>query len=120
MSDKDLIEKIEKDVSWDDGQLGSSEEHAIPVQFNEAIHQAIIESAKLRLISIRLEEELIADLKMIAHHHGLSYQPLVRQLLKRFVIAEKKIMSQRARAMEVKGPDHADDGHCDEELRHFG
>ena len=75
------------------------------MEFDQAIEEAINQSARLRPISIRMEEELITDLKTIAEHHNLGYQPLIRQLLKRFVVSEKKILKQRAQAMEIKGPE---------------
>src|SRR5687767_6729709 len=42
----------------------------------------------LQMISIRLERRLIADLKAIAEHHGVGYQPLIRDLLNRFAKSE--------------------------------
>ncbi|MCA1766813.1 MAG: hypothetical protein LC639_01025 [Idiomarina sp.] len=96
---------IEQDENWDSGELGQEEAYVERVEFDRAIEDAINQSARLRPISIRMEEELIDDLKTIAEHYSLGYQPLIRQLLKRFVTSEKKILKQRAQAMEIKGPE---------------
>ena len=66
----------------------------------------------MQMISIRLQKKLIEDLKAIAAHNGIGYQPLVRQLLTRFVISEFKKMVNDAAAEtrlkndELKKPDH--------------
>lgn len=44
----------------------------------------------LHPISIRFPKELVRDLKAIAHLQGMSYQPLIREVCKRFVEAEKR------------------------------
>ncbi|MEX1221915.1 MAG: hypothetical protein WEA82_07385 [Idiomarina sp.] len=103
MKQADIQKAIENDEKWDSGELGQSEAHVERSEFDQAIEDALNQSLRLRPISIRLEEELIDDLKDIAQHHGLGYQPLIRQLLKRFVHSEKKVMRERARAMEIKG-----------------
>ena len=45
-------------------------------------------SLDLKPISIRLQNSLIEKLKFIARFHGIGYQPLVRDLLNRFVSHE--------------------------------
>lgn len=105
MKKEDIKKAIEQDEKWDNGTLGQAEAHVERVEFDQAIEDAINQSARLRPISIRMEEDLIDDLKNIAEHYNLGYQPLIRQLLKRFVISEKKILKQRAQAMEIKGPE---------------
>ncbi|KPD20500.1 MULTISPECIES: hypothetical protein [Idiomarina] len=105
MKKEDIKKAIEQDEKWDSGELGQEESYVERVEFDQAIEEAINQSARLRPISIRMEEELITDLKTIAEHHNLGYQPLIRQLLKRFVVSEKKILKQRAQAMEIKGPE---------------
>jgi predicted DNA binding CopG/RHH family protein len=37
-----------------------------------------------------MPKELVQDLKDLAKLNGLGYQPLIKQILKRFVDAEKK------------------------------
>ena len=39
-----------------------------------------------------MPKELVQDLKDLAKLNGLGYQPLIKQILKRFVNAEKKMM----------------------------
>ena len=45
-------------------------------------------SLDLKPISIRLQNSLIEKLKFIARFHGIGYQPLIRDLLNRFVSHE--------------------------------
>lgn len=76
------------------GDMGNSEAHAArstPQLEAEAEH-----ALGMKLISIRLDQSLLRDLKEIAAHHGIGYQPMVRDLLKRFARAEiKTILQQR-------------------------
>ena len=86
---------------WESGLLGKDEafvEVAPPIDEN-----LMNESLDLQLISIRLQKSLIEDLKAIAKINGLGYQPLMRQVLTRFVNAEKKQIL-RDRASEVDTP----------------
>jgi len=74
--------------AWDDGSLGQDEEF---VRVSKKVDDAALsEAAGLRPISIRLQKSLIEDYKMIAELNGIGYQPLIRQVLKRFAEAEKK------------------------------
>lgn len=50
----------------------------------------------LQAISIRLPKALIQDLKDIAQLNGLGYQPLIKQILNRFVDAEKRMLANEA------------------------
>lgn len=47
----------------------------------------------LQAISIRLQPDLIQDLKTIAQHNGIGYQTLIKQILHRFVHAEMKMLA---------------------------
>lgn len=78
----------DSDDAWDSGQLGRASEHARPAA--EDVEKAIDASLGLQLISLRLQKSLIEDLKAIASLNGIGYQPLMRQILKRFVDGEKK------------------------------
>jgi predicted DNA-binding protein len=49
----------------------------------------------LQSISIRLPKELIEQFKMIAKIHGMGYQPLMREALKRFAQSEVKFILSR-------------------------
>lgn len=42
----------------------------------------------LQMISIRLQKELIEQLKFIAEHHGIGYQPMMRGILLRWARTE--------------------------------
>lgn len=74
--------------AWLSGELGRDEEFAA-VAPGDA-ESIINEHLDLQPISIRLEKSLIEDFKLIAAMHGLGYQPLMRQTLKRFADCEKK------------------------------
>ncbi|MGQ0511206.1 MAG: hypothetical protein ACT4P9_11400 [Betaproteobacteria bacterium] len=74
--------------AWESGRLGQDEEHARRTE--EGADKSLDNALNLQLISIRLPKTLINDLKIIAKLEGIGYQPLIRQLLSRFVIAEKK------------------------------
>lgn len=75
------------DCAWEDGTLGQDENYVAVAEPNEA---AVNSSLGLQPISIRLEKSLIEDFKLIAEFHGLSYQPLMRQALRRFAEGEKR------------------------------
>ncbi len=51
---------------------------------------AVDENIGLQMISIRLQKGLVEDLKFIATAHGIGYQPLIKDILHRFVVHEKK------------------------------
>lgn len=71
------------DEAWETGALGSNEAHAKPA--SKEIELDIDESLGLQAISIRLPKQLIEAYKLIATHHGVGYQPLMRDILQRFV-----------------------------------
>jgi len=79
---------------WDTGKLGRSLED-VGVVDNDTC-AAIDQSLGLHPVSIRLEKRLIANLKLIADCRGVAYQPLIRDLLNRFVVSElKEILSEK-------------------------
>jgi hypothetical protein len=91
-------EKMETDA-WETGSLGRSEEHVAVVVPEEC--KAVDDSLGLQLVSIRLQKSLIANLKVVATHHGLAYQPMIRDLLNRFVVSEmKNIMHELVKEAE--------------------
>lgn len=74
--------------AWETGLLGESERYAAVA---ETIgEQALNDAAGLKMISIRLQQSLIDDLKSIAAINGIGYQPLMRQALKQYVDIEKR------------------------------
>jgi predicted DNA binding CopG/RHH family protein len=98
MSKKAKIEA--NDESWDSGKLGRDENH---VRVSDGVdEQSIDASVGLVAISIRLQESLVNDFKMIAKLNGIGYQPLMRQILTRFADCEKKKIIQDMLAEENK------------------
>lgn len=69
--------------AWESGALGASAAHAQPAPAE--LEAAIDASLGLQAISIRLPKQLIDAYKLIAAHHGVGYQPLMRDILQRFV-----------------------------------
>ena len=55
-----------------------------PVGEAEAVQRAL----GLQMVSMRLQPELVDNLKQIAAHHGIGYQPMIRDLLNRFAHSE--------------------------------
>ena len=82
------MQNIEK---WENRELGQDEKfvqhstHTTPEMLEELL--------ALQPISIRLSKGLIQDLKDIAQLHGLGYQPLIKQILTRFVESEKRMLA---------------------------
>lgn len=93
--------------AWDDGKLGREDEF---VKIADDIKsQAIDDALELQMISIRLQKSLIEDMKMIAKINGLGYQPLIKQILKRFVDGEKKMMLMDEAIRKAKEEQAQDD-----------
>ena len=94
-----IIEAIfdEKEIEkWDSQEYGADEEYVeravLDKQYLDLINGSDKErpSGKMQLISIRLPEPLIQDLKEIGKKEGLGYQTLIREVMKRFVAAENR------------------------------
>ncbi|QEH46017.1 hypothetical protein FXN58_11135 [Aggregatibacter actinomycetemcomitans] len=45
---------------------------------------------QLQAISLRMQKDILENLEFIAKYHGIGYQPLIKQILKRFV--DQKLM----------------------------
>lgn len=87
--------------AWEDRSVGAQEEF---VQVAPDIEAALNHALDLQPISIRLQKNLIDNLKALAQLHGLGYQPLIRQILTRWVDAEvKQMIAQRANEMVAQG-----------------
>jgi predicted DNA binding CopG/RHH family protein len=98
--------KIEGSVeNWESGALGQDAAHA--KRAPKELDQAVDDSLGLQAISIRLSKELIEDYKIIAKMHGIGYQPLMRDALKRFAESEYKRLAIEAHSAKVQ---HANDG----------
>lgn len=87
--------------AWETGALGASETHARPAP--ASLETEIDAALGLQAISIRLPKQLIDAYKLIAAHHGVGYQPLMRDILQRFVPEGLKEVLQHhaAKAGEV-------------------
>jgi len=97
---------IGTDDAWDARALGAEDAYVKKSEFNEL---TLDEAAGLKAISIRMQNSLIDDLKLIAKINGLGYQPLIKQVLQRFVDAEKKqLLKAAASAVEEEHESHAD------------
>ena len=73
---------------WDSGKLGQEEKYA--KRADPAMETALDDALGLQMISIRLPKQLIEDLKFIAKHNAVGYQPLMRDILMRFAKSEKR------------------------------
>lgn len=92
---KDPCGKIDKEKEaekWDNRELGASLEHAqrAPAEMATDLDTAL----GLKNISIRLQKELIQELKRIGKEEGLGYQPLIRQVLTQYVKHRKATSTQ--------------------------
>lgn len=81
-------DKTTEENIWESEKLGADEKHVKPVDplFSAQIDELI----GLQMISIRLEKSLIESFKLLSAFHGVGYQPLMRDALKRFAEAEMK------------------------------
>lgn len=94
--------KIESTVeAWESGALGRDAAHA--KRAPKELQQQVDDALGLQMISIRLNKDLIEELKTIAKIHGVGYQPLMRDALKRFAAAEfKRLAVEMYNAQIVK------------------
>ncbi|OYD50688.1 hypothetical protein [Acidovorax kalamii] len=69
--------------AWESRALGASADHA---EVASAEHLAALDDALgMQSISIRMPKGMIDAYKLIAAHHGVGYQPLMRDILQRFI-----------------------------------
>jgi len=85
------LAQAEQACPWENGELGNSVAHAVPVSREHA--KAVDDSLGLQMISIRLPKQLIEDLKLLADKEGLGYQPLIRRVLLRYTAGEFRNMA---------------------------
>lgn len=69
--------------AWESRDLGADADHAKVAGPEHAA--ALDEALGLQSISIRLPKAMIEAYRLIAAHHGVGYQPLMRDILQRFV-----------------------------------
>ena len=76
--------------AWETRKLGADPDY---VGVADSTHEDALQDAlALQAISIRLPQVLIRQYKLIADFHGIGYQPLMRDVLQRFVVTELKHM----------------------------
>ncbi len=84
----DILKHIEETAGdWESTRLGQDVAYAAVSDLDGKDLDAAL---GLKAISIRLPVTLIDDLKALSTFHHIGYQPLIRDLLLRFVKAEKK------------------------------
>jgi uncharacterized protein (DUF4415 family) len=90
---------MNEDRQIDYDSVGMDEVHVAvaPAELSAALDDAL----ELQPISIRLQKDLLDNLKALAKLNGLGYQPLIRQVLTRWVDCELKSML-RERASQAR------------------
>ena len=75
------------DDPWDKETLQeeADEAHRASSKQEEKLNQILDEGLDLELISIRLQKGLINAYKELARREGIGYQPLMRQVLTRYI-----------------------------------
>jgi hypothetical protein len=76
----------DQDGPWDTGELGKEEKYVACAP--EGLKEEIDAALALQMISLRLQKDLINELKLIANYRGIGYQPLIRDVLGRFARVE--------------------------------
>jgi len=84
--------ELDDATQWESRELGADPKFARSTSVPASFHELLNKSNNMQMISIRLPKDLINDLKNISTSQKMGYQALVREVLKRFVDAEKKIM----------------------------
>ena len=103
------IAKIEGTAeAWENRELGCDETFAQLSKLTESDQNAIDEALDLQMISIRLQKGLLESLKAIASLNGIGYQPLIKQVLQRFVDGEMKMIAMEyAKQLEAQRKEFA-------------
>ncbi|MES2283390.1 MAG: hypothetical protein V4542_18390 [Pseudomonadota bacterium] len=87
--------------AWENGALGREEQF---VEVADESHEAALQEAlEMQAISIRVPKDLVRQYKLIAGYHGVGYQPLMRDVMTRFVKgALKEIFEEQLKAENAK------------------
>jgi hypothetical protein len=83
--------------AWDSGELGRSAAHV--ERASPEMEKEVMSSLGLQAVSLRLPQQLITDLKFIADYRSIGYQPMMRDVLLRWVRLE---MSQIAHELKER------------------
>lgn len=99
--ERKTVAKIEESAnSWDSGQLGCEEEFAQASTIEDS-QVSVDEALGLKIIPIRLPEEMIEDLKTIAQLQGFrGYQALIKDVLDGFIEDEQRRFMREALSKE--------------------
>jgi predicted DNA binding CopG/RHH family protein len=93
------------DEAWDKRELGAVAANA-EVAGSEHM-TALDESLGMQSISIRMPKQLIEHYKLIAHFHDAGYQPLMRDVLQRWVPGALKELFEAQQAQAEKASSNA-------------
>ena len=94
--------RTDKSSAWDDRKLGSDERFVARANVSE--EASVDDALGLQMISIRLPKRLIEQLKLIALHSGIGYQPLMRDVLSRFAHGELiQVLRQQNEIAHLRG-----------------
>ena len=85
---------------WESGELGATQEF---VKVSEFTAKDLQKSIELQPISLRINKDLLEDLKSLAKMHNIGYQPLMKQILKIFVDAEKRGLAEAREVQRRQG-----------------
>lgn len=86
MTDQTILTSVE---AWEEGVLGTNE-NFVKVA-DAALTEAIDAAAGTQMISVRMQQSMIDDLKAIAGRNGgMGYQTLMKQILQSFIECEKR------------------------------
>jgi len=88
------IEALLCQEPWEDGTLGREAKYVARAPL--AAENDLDEALGLQPVSIRLPRQLIDQFKLIAHFHGVGYQPLMRDVLTCFAPASDKPLASHA------------------------
>ena len=94
-----VVGPVNEQTPWESGALGRSEKHFLVAA--PEVEAALDEALCLQPISVRLQQSLIKDLKLIARYHGIGYQPLMRNALHRFARFELREMADTLKKLET-------------------
>lgn len=93
-------EMKDRDCPWESRDLGADEDFVgvAPAELSASVERSL----GMQLVSIRLQKSLINDLKIIADHHEINYQPMIRDLLNRFAQREMRtILEMKLKALKA-------------------
>ena len=77
--DNNVPEFLQDKGKWENRELGADPDHT--VKSSQADEDEMDDAMGLQVISVRLPKALITQLKHLASHKGLGYQPYLRMVL---------------------------------------